>query len=59
MGLFYLFIDYFVNSVQFRIICYTRNNMNKLSNRADAALDYLLCLVIGTGLAAALVAWWV
>jgi hypothetical protein len=35
------------------------NNMNKLSNRADAALDYLLCLVIGTGLAAALVAWWV
>jgi hypothetical protein len=34
------------------------NNMNKLSNRADAALDYLLCLVIGCGLAAALVAWW-
>jgi hypothetical protein len=34
------------------------DNMNKLSNRADAALDYLLCLVIGCGLAAALVAWW-
>lgn len=34
------------------------DNMNKLSNRADAALDYLLCLIIGCGLAAALVAWW-
>jgi hypothetical protein len=34
------------------------DNMNKLSNRADAALDYLLTLAIGVGLAAALVAWW-
>jgi hypothetical protein len=30
----------------------------RLSKRAKAALDYLLCLVIGTGLAALLVAWW-
>lgn len=30
----------------------------KLSKRAESALDYLLCLVIGTGLAALLVAWW-
>jgi hypothetical protein len=32
--------------------------MNKLSNRADAALDYLLVLIIGVGLALALVVWW-
>jgi hypothetical protein len=40
------------------MLCTKESNMNKLSNRADAALDYLLCLVIGCGLAAALVAWW-
>jgi len=34
------------------------DNMNKLSNRAEAALDYLLVLAIGCGLAMALVAWW-
>jgi len=33
-------------------------NMNKLSKRAEGALDLLLCLFIGGGLAAALVAWW-
>ena len=30
----------------------------RLGKRAEAALDYLLCLAIGTGLAALLVAWW-
>lgn len=30
----------------------------QLDKRAQAALDYLICLVIGCGLAAALVAWW-
>jgi len=30
----------------------------KLSKRAEACADYLLCLAIGTGLAALLVAWW-
>jgi hypothetical protein len=32
--------------------------MNKLSNRAASALDYLLVLIIGIGLALALVSWW-
>jgi len=36
----------------------TEYNHRKLSKRAEAALDYLLCLVIGVGLAALLVAWW-
>lgn len=30
----------------------------KLSKRAEAALDYLLCLVIGVGFALLLAAWW-
>jgi len=30
----------------------------RLSKRAEACADYLLALVIGTGLAALLVAWW-
>jgi len=30
----------------------------RLGKRAEACADYLLCLVIGTGLAALLVAWW-
>lgn len=30
----------------------------RLSKRAEACADYLLCLVIGIGLAALLVAWW-
>ena len=30
----------------------------RLSKSAEACADYLLCLVIGTGLAALLVAWW-
>lgn len=30
----------------------------RLSKRAEAAADYLLCLAIGVGLAALLVAWW-
>jgi hypothetical protein len=34
------------------------SNMNKLSKRAEGALDLLLCFFIGGGLAAALVAWW-
>jgi hypothetical protein len=34
------------------------DNMNKLSKRAEGALDLLLCFFIGGGLAAALVAWW-
>jgi hypothetical protein len=45
-------------AVEFVTLLTQGDNMNKLSNRADAALDYLLCLVIGCGLAAALVAWW-
>jgi hypothetical protein len=55
------FIDYYASFFICRRIRNTLtqgDNMNKLSNRADAALDYLLCLVIGCGLAAALVAWW-
>jgi hypothetical protein len=31
---------------------------DKLTQRAEAALDYILTLVIGVGIAAALVAWW-
>jgi hypothetical protein len=30
----------------------------KITQRAESALDYLLALVIGVGIAAALVAWW-
>jgi hypothetical protein len=30
----------------------------KLTQRADAALDYILALCIGVGIAAALVSWW-
>jgi hypothetical protein len=37
---------------------FTKEAHRKLSKRAESALDYLLCLVIGTGLAALLVAWW-
>jgi hypothetical protein len=37
---------------------FTTEHHRKLSKRAEAALDYLLCLVIGVGLAALLVAWW-
>ena len=37
---------------------FTKEHHRKLSKRAESALDYLLCLVIGTGLAALLVAWW-
>jgi hypothetical protein len=37
---------------------FTTEAHRKLSKRAESALDYLLCLVIGTGLAALLVAWW-
>ena len=36
----------------------TDANHRKLSKRAEAAYDLLLCLVIGVGLAALLVAWW-
>jgi len=36
----------------------TEYNHRRLGKRAEAAYDYLLCLVIGTGLAALLVAWW-
>jgi hypothetical protein len=36
----------------------TAANHRKLSKRAEAALDYLLCLAIGVGLATLLVAWW-
>jgi len=32
--------------------------MSKLSDRAEAVLDYLLVLTIGVCLALALVAWW-
>jgi hypothetical protein len=37
---------------------FTVENHRKLGKRAEAALDYLLCLAIGVGLAALLVAWW-
>jgi hypothetical protein len=37
---------------------FTVENHRKLSKRAEAAFDYLLCLAIGVGLAALLVAWW-
>jgi hypothetical protein len=36
----------------------TVENHRKLSKRAESAYDYLLCLAIGVGLAALLVAWW-
>lgn len=36
----------------------TVENHRKLGKRAEAAFDYLLCLAIGVGLAALLVAWW-
>jgi hypothetical protein len=36
----------------------TADSHRRLGKRAEAALDYLLCLVIGVGLAALLVAWW-
>jgi hypothetical protein len=37
---------------------FTVENHRKLGKRAEAAFDYLLCLAIGVGLAALLVAWW-
>jgi uncharacterized membrane protein YgaE (UPF0421/DUF939 family) len=33
-------------------------HLNKLFSRAEAALDLLLALVIGVGLACLLAAWW-
>jgi len=36
----------------------TEYKHRRLGKRAEAAFDYLLCLAIGTGLAALLVAWW-
>jgi hypothetical protein len=36
----------------------TDANHRRLGKRAEAAYDYLLCLAIGTGFAALLVAWW-
>jgi hypothetical protein len=51
-------LQYSLFAVNFVTLLTQGDNMNKLSNRADAALDLLLCLVIGCGLAAALVAWW-
>lgn len=32
--------------------------MHRLSQRAEAALDYLTALAIGLGLSAALIQWW-
>ena len=32
--------------------------MEKLNRRAEAALDFLVAIVIGTGFAVLLVAWW-
>lgn len=37
---------------------FTVESHRKLGKRAEAAFDYLLCLAIGVGLAALLVAWW-
>jgi hypothetical protein len=36
----------------------TAASHRRLGKRAEACADYLLALVIGTGLAALLVAWW-
>ena len=36
----------------------TADSHRRLGKRAEACADYLLCLVIGVGLAALLVAWW-
>ena len=51
-------LQYSLFAVNFVTLLTQGGNMNKLSNRADAALDYLLCLIIGCGLAAALISWW-